>query len=139
MRLKLVGALIAVAVLLLGVGVAYGLPHPNALASGAAKKGSHKADSSKGSEQSRREDASNPHGGHGAAVAAAAHCLVKGAAHGALVRSVATDKNATPAASTSACKQAGGKQRIAPGNSAWAHNKANGKADESHGNSQSSH
>jgi hypothetical protein len=136
MRLKLLGALITLAALLLGVGVAYGLPHSNALASRTAKKEKHEAGPSEGTEQSRREDASNPHGGHGAVVSAAARCILKGAAHGALVRSVATDKRATPAASISACKEAGGTQRTGPGNSAWAHNKAHGKANESHGKSQ---
>ena len=43
---------------------------------------------------------------HGAATAAAAHCDVKGKAHGELVRAVAKDKNATAASAEAACAEA---------------------------------
>jgi hypothetical protein len=44
---------------------------------------------------------SKPH--HGAAVRVAAHCPVRGRAHGQLVRSVAHDKSATPETAQAAC------------------------------------
>ncbi len=43
---------------------------------------------------------------HGAAVQVAAHCDVKGRAHGELVRSIATDKDATVADAEAACTAA---------------------------------
>jgi hypothetical protein len=132
MRFKLIGAFIGLAALLLGMGVAYGLPASNVLASGNHRSEKSDSDSSKESKD-RGRDASKPRGGHGAAVSVAAHCLLKGAAHGALVRSIASDKRATPTAAVSACKAAGGKEGNGPGNSDWAHKKAHGKSDESHG------
>src|SRR5688500_20407858 len=43
---------------------------------------------------------------HGAAVSVAAHCPVKGRAHGELVRLVAQDKEATPESAQAACDAA---------------------------------
>jgi hypothetical protein len=142
MRFKLIGALIGLAVLLVGMGAAYGLPASNVLASGNHKNEKSDSDSSKESKEAkegRGEDASKPSERHGAAVSVAAHCLLKGAAHGALVRSTATDEGATPAAAVTACKAADGKEGNRPGNSDWAHKKAHGRSHESHGRSDESH
>ena len=119
-RLKLTAVLIGLAILPAGVGVAYGL-------SGSTK---HAFQTPK----TERDDAASQRTkNHGAAVSAAAHCRLKGAAHDAFVRSVAANKSATPAGSRSACVAAGGKPKMGPGNSAHtkAHVKAHGKADES--------
>ncbi|MDQ3646527.1 MAG: hypothetical protein M3345_06265 [Actinomycetota bacterium] len=51
-------------------------------------------------------DAEGPGANHGAAVSTAAHCRVKGRAHGELVRSIARDKDATVADAESACQAA---------------------------------
>jgi hypothetical protein len=136
MRFKLIGALIGLALLLLGMGVAYGLPASKVLASRNLKSERPDPDpwkESKESKESRHQDAPKPPGGHGMAVSAAAHCALKDSAHGTFVRSVATDKGATAAASVSGCKAAGGKKREGPGNSDWAHKKASGRSHESHG------
>jgi hypothetical protein len=136
MRFRLIGALIGLAVLLVGMGVAYGLPASKVLASDNHKSDKSDSDSSKESKEvkdGRGEDASKPSESHGAAVSVAAHCLLKGAAHGALVRSTAKDEAATPVAAVTACKAAGGKETNGPGNSDWAHKKSHGKSDESHG------
>lgn len=45
-------------------------------------------------------------GNHGAAVSVAAHCPIKGRAHGRLVRSIARDKEATPGDAERACAEA---------------------------------
>jgi hypothetical protein len=134
-RFKLIAVVIGLAILPAGVGVAYGL-------SGSTNS------SSKTVKTERNDAASQKSRNHGAAVSAAAHCRLKGAAHGALVRSVAADKNATPAGSRSACLAAGGKPKMAPGNSAHANahgkahakaHKAHGKADESQGDVSEAH
>ncbi len=114
MRLKLAAVLIGLAILPAGVGVAYAL-------SGSTRS------NSKTVKTKRDEAASQRTSSHGAAVSAAAHCRLKGAAHGALVRSVAANKSATPAGSRSACLAAGGRPKIGPGNST--HDKAHDKAD----------
>lgn len=53
-----------------------------------------------GSEEAKGSD------NHGSAVSVAAHCPLKGAAHGALVRSIAKDKQATVADAEAACEEA---------------------------------
>jgi hypothetical protein len=138
-RLKLMGASVGLAVLILGVGVAQGLPRSNNLGSHTVKNGKRDDDSPKGSKRPERDDPSKPNEGHGAAVSAAAHCDLKGPAHGAFVSSVATDKKATPVSAAAACKHAGGEQRNGPGNSAWAHRKIHGRSDGSPGNSPNVH
>ena len=50
---------------------------------------------------------------HGAAVSVAAHCPIKGRAHGALVSSVARDKDATPESAQAACDAAVAAQEAA--------------------------
>jgi hypothetical protein len=107
-RLRLAAVLIGLAILPAGVGVAYAL-------SGSTRSASKTV-------ESKHDDAAKNTRSHGAAVSAAAHCRLKGAAHGALVRSVAANKSATPAGSRSACLAAGGQPKIGPGNST--HDKA---------------
>jgi hypothetical protein len=116
--------LIGLAILPAGVGVAYAL-------SGSTKS------ASKSAKTERDDTGSHRTVSHGAAVSAAAHCRLKGAAHGALVRSVAANKSATPAGSRSACLAAGGKPKTSPGNSA--HAKAHGKADGPQGDISKAH
>lgn len=52
------------------------------------------------------EDGKDHPENHGAAVSTAAHCPVKGKAHGELVRSIAQDKDATVAEAEAACEAA---------------------------------
>ncbi len=54
----------------------------------------------------RGDSEDKPADNHGGVVSAAAHCPLKGAAHGALVRSIAKDKQATVADAEAACKEA---------------------------------
>ena len=56
-------------------------------------------------ESSEEEDTSKGHN-HGAVVSVAAHCSVKGRAHGKLVREVARNKDMTVAEAEEACKAA---------------------------------
>jgi hypothetical protein len=125
-RFKLTAVLIGLAILPAGVGVAYALSgSPNPAAKAVKTKRDHHA-------ASERDDAASQKAtSHGAAVSTAAHCRLKGAAHGALVRSVAANKSATPAGSRSACLAAGGKPKMSPGHSA--HAKVHEKADDPHG------
>lgn len=58
------------------------------------------------------EDA--PKENHGQAVSTAAHCDIRGQAHGQLVRSIATDKDATVADAEAACAAAIAAQEAAP-------------------------
>ena len=51
---------------------------------------------------------------HGKAVSTAAHCAVKGRAHGELVRSIAQDKDATVAEAQAACDAAVAAAALAP-------------------------
>lgn len=71
---------------------------------------------------------------HGSAVSTAAHCDVKGRAHGELVRSIAHDKDATVADAEAACAAA--MAAAATGDSAKdKEHGSKGKSDEAHGNS----
>jgi hypothetical protein len=123
-RLKLAAVLIGLAILPAGIGVAYAL-------SGATRSASKTIETKRGDAASQRTSS------HGAAVSAAAHCRLKGAAHGALVRSVAANKSATPDGSRSACLAAGGKPKMGPGNST--HAKAHDKADKPRGDNPEAH
>jgi hypothetical protein len=121
-RLKLIAVLMGLALVPVGVGVAYGL-------SGSTNS------ASKTGKTERDDAASQKVRSHGAAVSAAGHCRLKGAGHGALVRSVAANKSATPAGSISACLAAGGKTNMSPGDPAHAH----GKPDQSQEDSSKAH
>jgi hypothetical protein len=127
MRLKLTAVLIGLAILPAGVGVAHAL-------SGSTKH-AFQTPKTEGDDAASQKTKN-----HGAAVSAAAHCRLKGAAHGAFVRSVAANKSATPAGSRS-CIAAGGKPKMGPGNSAHpkAHDEAHGKTDESQGDISEAH
>jgi hypothetical protein len=118
-RLKLTAVLIGLAILPAGVGVAYGL-------SGSTNSAAKTIKTERGHAGSQKTS------NHGRAVSAAAHCRLKGAAHGALMRSVAANKSATPAGSRSACLAAGGKPKLGAGSSAHgkAHDEAHGKPEE---------
>jgi hypothetical protein len=73
-------------------------------------------DESSEGESSEEEDTSKPHN-HGALVSVAAHCSLKGRAHGKLVREVARNKDMTVAEAEEACKAAVAAQdgRVKPG------------------------
>jgi hypothetical protein len=157
---KFKGLAIAIMALIVSTGVAYGLPHSTTLSSGKLKPnhassqahgagrsgGSQEAeptespDPEQGSSEADSEGAIKSHGVHGAAVAAAAHCSVKGPAHGALVSRVASRAIETVAQARAACAaaKAGAGSKL-HGRSAQAHGFSHGSSDEQHGQSGSAH
>ena len=156
MRWRLKSISNATMAFVMGAAVVYGMPHSIVLSSAKVKPhntvsplASETPDSAEaeGSEAEETPDSEDhdgdqgemkvvhPQSGHGAVVSTAAHCAIKGAAHGALVSSIASDPDATIAVATAACESAGGKIPSAPGRSAEAHDRVHGKSGEAHGNS----
>jgi hypothetical protein len=75
------------------------------------------------------EDDAQDDGNHGGAVRVAAHCEVRGYLHGELVRSIAKNKEATPADAEAACVEALAKAHSKPGHHAKSSDQAKSQAD----------